>query len=117
MWRPVKEDILYNYEVSIDGKVRNVKTGRLLTPSKSRNGYILYYFRHPLEKKNIGRLAHRLVAEAFIPNPDNKKEVNHLDFDKENNHADNLRWATKRENIVHAVSSGRYLDRWVISIL
>jgi hypothetical protein len=49
---------------------------------------------------------HRMVAMAFIPNPDNKPHVNHKDLDKTNNHVDNLEWATTHENRQHAVSNG-----------
>ena len=49
---------------------------------------------------------HRLVAQAFIPNPDSKPEVNHIDGDKKNNNMSNLEWCTSSENVQHAVDTG-----------
>ena len=85
-----------NYYVTDEGQIYNAKTQRFLraTPtssgycrvSLSRNGKIHTYY------------IHRLVAEAFISNPDNKPAINHIDENKANNHKDNLEWVTPKEN-------------------
>ena len=88
------------YEVSNYGKVRNVKTGRILKLGKSKNGYLRVGLHKNGKQKYF--LVHRLVAIAFIPNPDNKETVNHIDEDKTNNHVCNLEWMTQKENTRHS---------------
>lgn len=87
------------YEVSNYGRVRNVKSGRILSVSKC--GGCRGYAGVSLSKdgKRYGRLVHRLVAEAFIPRPDGLYEVNHKDEDKTNNRVDNLEWCDHRYNM------------------
>ena len=92
-----------NYEVSDNGKVRNRKTKNEIVQT-----YINGYKRVNLWKENKykSRRVHRLVAEAFIDNPLNKRTVNHIDGDKTNNNVDNLEWMTHSENNKHAYNSG-----------
>ena len=82
-----------------------IKKGKQLKPEIQRNGYkrVLLISR---ENKRCHKLIHRLVAEAFIPNPKNLPQVNHKDGDKNNNHYTNLEWCTSQENNIHALSTG-----------
>lgn len=92
-----------NYYVSDDGYVRRVGSDRDKSTYET-NGYLsldLYQY----GKRQKVRV-HRLVAEAFVPNPDNKPEVNHKDGNKHNNCASNLEWVTSKENCRHAWDNG-----------
>ena len=108
IWKPI-EGTDGKYEVSNTGKVRclNYKqTGKTkeLTASEKVGGYLQLRVKKNGNLKTV--VVHRLVADAFIPNPDGKPEVNHIDGDKKNNNADNLEWVTRSENIKHAVNIG-----------
>ena len=69
-----------------------------------RNGYMYVYLTKNAKGKNCR--VHRLVADAFIPNMENKLEVNHIDGNKQNNNIDNLEWCTFKENIRHSYKLG-----------
>lgn len=95
------------FQISNLGRVFSKRSNKLLKLHTSKTGYVT------LATKIGGRhgfnkcfKVHRLVAEAFIPNPASKPQVNHLDGNKGNNIASNLEWATAKENIVHAFSEG-----------
>lgn len=109
------------YEVTRDGRVRNVASGRVLKPRIKATGYVEVTFCIPRPDggvskwgkrgKAINRLVHRLVAFAYIPNPEGKREVNHKDLNKQNNHADNLEWMSPRENSLHSAANGALKGR------
>lgn len=97
------------YEVSNMGRVRSLDRknsrgsrvkGRYLKYKKTSRGYL------SLQLCGKDCLIHRLVAKAFIPNPENKPQVNHIDGNKENNCIENLEWCTSSENNKHRYSSG-----------
>lgn len=93
-----------NYAVTREGKVINVVTGKTLSWHLNENGYMYVTLRK--DNKSNTRTVHRLVAEAFIPNPDNKPFVNHLNANRAYPHVDNLEWCTQSENIIHAYKIG-----------
>ncbi len=87
-----------HYQVSNDGMIRSIKSGNsILKGDKQKNGYRRVYLWKDGAKKNM--LVHRLVALAFIPNPENLTEINHIDQDKENNRVENLEWCTHLYNM------------------
>lgn len=77
---------------------------KILSPATDSYGYLVVGITRKGELK--GRKVHRLVAQAFVPNPQNKPEINHKDGDKKNNLPSNLEWVTQWENQVHATQTG-----------
>ena len=84
-----------------NGKRKLYKQKKLLPYIKRK-----YYTVNLYSKKQATLLIHRLVAKAFIPNPENKREVNHIDGNKLNNRLENLEWCTMQENMEHAGRTG-----------
>jgi hypothetical protein len=115
VWKDIDESV-GKHQVSSFGNIRSLdrmRTNRwgTLSPVKGRsmklkignNGYLTIHLRdRSIEHPSV----HRLVAVAFIPNPDNKSTVNHKDGDKQNNNVSNLEWSTSAEQINHALSNG-----------
>lgn len=87
------------YFVTEDGRVIN-KHGKQLRTFDNGRGYQILQLRINEKAKNFA--VHRLVAELYVPNPDNLPEVGHDDGDKQNNHYRNLVWCTRSQNIKHA---------------
>ena len=93
--------------VTIDGKTY-FKKGKLLKPKKHKDGYLFVTLTNGNKKRNL--YVHRLVAEAFIANPENKPQVNHINGIKSDNSVLNLEWVTGSENATHAVRNGLYYN-------
>ena len=102
MWKAIPETD-GKYMVSNHGNVRSYRKyaeGRELKPYRDTCGYMYV----DIFDKSVG--VHRLVAQAFIPNYADKREINHKDGDKRNNRADNLEWCSRSENVKHAYGTG-----------
>lgn len=89
-----------NYTIDINGNVFDIEKNKYCHFNKDNYGYILVNLR----KNNnwYKRKVHRLLALAYLPNPNNKCDVNHIDGNKSNNNLSNLEWATRSENMKHA---------------
>lgn len=81
------------------GSPRHIK-GQKIKPYDNGNGYLMVHLKRDGKRKPIG--VHRLVAQTFIPNNDTTFVVNHIDYDKHNNHVNNLEWCSQRDNILHS---------------
>lgn len=111
-----------HYEVSSKGRVKRkkgetiYKDGRtahfsetILKPSLNHKGYEKVYL--SIKSKKYSKYVHRLVAQSFIENKENKSTVNHIDCNKRNNSVENLEWMTNKENMRHAFSNGIFKER------
>lgn len=83
---------------------KSLKKGRVLKKFKSFKGYLQTSLSKEAKRFNTG--IHRVVAIAFIPNPENKPQVNHINGIKTDNKVENLEWCTNKENQIHAVKTG-----------
>lgn len=90
-----------NYKISTLGRVKNIKRGIFLKTAIDKDGY--HFLRLSREGTDKNFYVHRLIALAFIPNPDNKRCVDHIDGNRRNNNISNLRFATYQENCRNGV--------------
>ena len=114
IWKDIKGFEGY-YQVSNTGRIRSLdrkigyRKGRLRNWKgaekqlvETDKGYLKV--RLYMNNKSVTREVQRFVAEAFIPNPENKEQVNHIDGNKQNNNVSNLEWVTPQENTIHSVT-------------
>lgn len=115
IWKDILE--YEKYQISNLGRVKRKKRifsnnrwkkrilkEMLIRPFIAKSGHLRVCLTIDGKKKNES--IHRLVAKAFIPNPENKPQINHIDCDPANNNVNNLEWCTQRENTVHAIQNG-----------
>lgn len=95
---------LSDYEITPEGTVINKHTGRILKQQFNDKGYLRFGIMTDKGRRMV--LVHRIVAQLYVPNPDNKPQVNHIDGNKSNNKYDNLEWVTNQENRDHAMQHG-----------
>lgn len=116
IWLPLVGYEIY-YEVSNLGRIRSfdrevntknnstqIRQGKVLKQYLTHNGYLRVVVTKGNKRKS--NPVHRLIANTFIPNPENKPEINHKDGYKTNNVITNLEWVTRKENMIHAVNTG-----------
>lgn len=114
IWQPIRGFYLL-YEVSNKGRVKsyakNNRVGRILSQSTEKLKHTNYKQVTLVKNgKKYNRRLHRLVAEAFLENTENKPHVNHIDNNGENNDVSNLEWCTQRQKSIHATKQGRTKD-------
>lgn len=111
-WKAIPD--FFGYEASIYGKIRSLNYKRMgkvkeLKPALDKKGYLRTALVIDGKSKTIK--VHRIIALTFIPNPENKPQVNHGDGVKTNNRVDNLFWATNAENVQHAYDTGLLVSK------
>lgn len=105
------------YSVSTYGNVFSHIRNRLISGQPAGKGYMQSVLTK--NKKQTSHYIHRLVASTFLPNPQNKPHVNHIDGNPFNNHLSNLEWCTAKENIHHALKTGLFKGKkvWITDVV
>ena len=107
-------DYSWRFECSNLGRIRNAMNKHIYTPHICGIGY--YQICTCINGKNKNIKIHKAVAESFLPNPDNLRDVNHKDGNKLNNNLDNLEWTSHRDNTLHAFKIGLNSVEHLLSI-
>lgn len=107
VWQDIKgyENL---YKISNWGNVMSLKRNKLMTPKKTKHGYITITLSKKGEIKTF--FLHRLIAETFIPNPENKPYIDHINTIRDDNRVENLRWVTPSENNNNPLTLKRMLE-------
>lgn len=92
------------YKVTENGEVYSIRSDKFLKLNYKKNGYV--YVELNVNGVSKTHRVHRLVGRAYIPNPNKKPYINHIDGDKSNNNINNLEWVTAKENVEHAIRNG-----------
>ena len=104
------KSLKFLYEINEMGILRNVKSKKIIKGYTERNGYV----RVKIENKCLGGIIrttiHRLVAEAFLPNPHNLPEINHINSVRNDNRVENLEWCTHSENMKYSYNKVKYYN-------
>lgn len=106
IWKTIEERP--KYQINEEGQVQNKKTGRILKQSVRKDGYCQVQ----MGRKTVPLYIHRMVAVAFIPNPLNMPQVDHINGDKQDNRIENLRWATATSNYFGSGYEERIVNKW-----
>ena len=107
IWKDIKD--YPNYQVSNLGRILNIISNKILKAHKNHQGYL--QVRLYKNGKNKNCYIHRLVAEAFIPNPNHYKEINHKDENPSNSIVDNLEWCDRKYNINYGSHNERMASK------
>lgn len=114
VWKAIPDT--NNFEVSSYGRVKNISKNTILKPRTNSCGYYQIGYTESSGKRRT-RTIHRLVAEAFIANPDNLETVNHKDGTRLNCEVSNLEWSTQAQNNEHAIVNGLQKTRPVVAYM
>ena len=112
IWEDIK-DYEGLYQISNKGRIKN--RYKILKPNTIKKTKNYSCKQIGLSKNSIKKMfyIHRLVAQAFLPNPENKPQVNHIDSNSMNNFLENLEWCTKEENVKHSLENGNFFRKTV----